>query len=260
MMSTPTRVVVIDDHTSIREAAEGGRWPGLVLVASYPHTEAFLSRHRGRADYDVIVLDLQLNPQPGQSGPPPAIGTAAIRSLRNAGHHPVVLYTGIIADAVIAACLEAGADGAASKNSPNAEISRVVADVGRGHLAVDRALAGALKRLDAGRHAGGLSVQQGRVITLLAQGLNQDAIAAIIGVSTRKSVENYLRDAIFKLSQPEWDLPTGGVTGSLAARRAAAALGLSDGLVRLEDLEEARRERARAERAMPPGGARGISS
>jgi hypothetical protein len=38
------------------------------------------------------------------------------------------------------------------------------------------------------------------VITLLAQGLNQDAIAAIIGVSTRKSVENYLRDAIFKLS------------------------------------------------------------
>ena len=45
MMSTPTRVVVIDDHTSVREAAEGGRWPGLVLVASYPHTEAFLSRH-----------------------------------------------------------------------------------------------------------------------------------------------------------------------------------------------------------------------
>ena len=43
----------------------------------------------------------------------------------------------------------------------------------------------------------------GRVITLLAQGLNQDAIAASIGVSTRKSVENYLRDAIFKLSQPE---------------------------------------------------------
>ena len=79
-------------------------------------------------------------------------------------------------------------------------------------------------------------------------------------MSTRKSVENYLRDAIFKLSQPEWDLPTGGVTGSLAARRAAAALGLSDGLVRLEDLEEARRERARTARPMPPGGARGISS
>jgi len=181
-MSTPTRVVVIDDHTSVREAAEAGRWPGLVLAASYPHTEAFLSRHRGRADYDVIVLDLQLNPQLGQSGPPPAIGTAAIRSLRNAGHHPIVLYTGIVADAVIAACLAAGADGAVSKNSPNDEIGRVVADVGRGHLAVDRALAGALRRLDAGRHAGGLSVQQGRVITLLAQGLNQDAIAASIGV------------------------------------------------------------------------------
>ena len=146
-MSTPTRVVVIDDHTSVREAAEAGRWPGLVLVASYPHTEAFLSRHRGRADYDVIVLDLWLNPQPGQSGPPPAIGTAAIRSLRNAGHHPIVLYTGIVADAVIAACLAAGADGAVSKNSPNVEISRVVADVGRGHLAVDRTLAGALRRL-----------------------------------------------------------------------------------------------------------------
>ena len=111
-----------------------------------------------------------------------------------------MLYTGIVADAVIAACLAAGADGAVSKNSPNIEISHVVADVGRGHLAVDRVLAGALKRLDAGRHAGGLSVQQGRVITLLAQGLNQDDIAAIIGVSTRKSVENYLRDAIIKLA------------------------------------------------------------
>jgi DNA-binding NarL/FixJ family response regulator len=258
-MSAPTRVVVIDDHTSIREAAEGGRWPGLVPVAGYPHTEAFLSRHRGRADYDVIVLDLQLNPQPGQTGPPPAIGTAAIRNLRNAGHHPIVLYTGIVADAVIAACLAAGADGAVSKNSPNAEVSRVVADVGAG---ISR-WTGAGRGVEASRcrrHAGGLSVQQGRVITLLAQGLSQDDIAAIIGVSTRKSVENYLRDAIFKLSQPEWDLPTGGVTGSLAARRAATALGLSDGLVRLEDLEEARRERARAARAMPPGGARGISS
>jgi CheY-like chemotaxis protein len=123
-MSTPTRVVVIDDHTSIREAAEGGRWPGLVPVASYPHTEAFLFRHRGRADYDAIVLDLQLNPQPGQTGPPPAIGTAAIRSLRNAGHHPIVLYTGIVADAVIAACLAAGADGAVSTPTSGAGISQ----------------------------------------------------------------------------------------------------------------------------------------
>jgi DNA-binding NarL/FixJ family response regulator len=259
-VNTSTRVVVIDDHTSIREAADGGRWPGLMLIASHPHTEAFLARHRGRADYDVIVLDLQLNPQLGQSGPPPAIGTAAIRSLRNAGHHPIVLYTGIVADPIIAACLAAGADGAVSKTSPNTEIGRVVADVGHGELAVDRAMAGALKRLDADRHAGGLSVQQGRVITLLAQGLNQDDIAAMIGVSSRKSVENYLRDAILKLSQPEWDLLTDGVTGSLAARRAAAALGLADGLVRLEDLEEARRERARAARATPPSGARGISS
>jgi DNA-binding NarL/FixJ family response regulator len=259
-MSTPTRVVVIDDHTRIRRPEEGGRWSGMVLVASHPHTEAFLTRHRGRADYDVIVLDLRLEPQQDQSGPPPAIGTEAIRKLRNAGHRPIVLYTGIVADPIIAACLAAGADGAVSKTSLDEEIRRVIADVGHGHLAVDRAMAGALKRLAAGHHAGGLSVQQGRVITLLAQGLNQNDIAAKIGVATRKPVENYLRDAIFKLSQPEWDLPTGGVTGALAARRAAAALGLSDGLVRLEDLEEARREQARAARAMPPSGIRGISS
>jgi DNA-binding NarL/FixJ family response regulator len=223
-------------------------------------TEAFLARHRGREDYDVIVLDLHLNPQQDQSGPPPAIGTAAIRNLRNAGHHPIVLYTGIVADPIIAACLAAGADGAMSKASPDSEIRRVIADVGDRHLVVDRAMAGALKRLHSGRYAGGLSVQQGRVITLLAQGLNQNDIAEIIGVATRKSVENYLRDAIFKLSQPEWDLPTGGVTGSLAARRAADALGLSDGLVRLEDLEEARREQARAARAIPPSGVSGNSS
>jgi DNA-binding NarL/FixJ family response regulator len=252
-----TRIILIDDHEIFRRV-EPNHWPGLYVVETFANTEAFL---RSPTDeYDVIVLDVILN-RLAPNLPEPAGGTRAIRKLINAGCEPVVLYTGIVADAVLAGCLAAGARGAVSKNNESRfELGRVVSAVAAGKLEIDSLIASALRRLETGRHAGGLSAQQSEVIRLCAIGMSQDRIAEEIGVSSRKTVENYLHTAIAKLAQSiehgGYGVLSEGAAGIVAAREAAAALGLDDGLVRWKDIEEARRianapARTRTARAAP---------
>ena len=238
------RVVVIDDHEAIR-AVGTHHWPGLALVGTYANTEAFI--RDPAPDYDAIVLDLQLDGLGTHlpDGAVPAIGTRAIRNLLDAGHRPIVLYTGLSSDAIIAGCLAAGAHGAVSKNGSRAELVRVVGAAVEGRLEVDQLMASALVRLARGHHAGGLSEQQYEVLRLCAKGLGQDRIAEQIGVSSRKSVENYLRSAIEKLSG--YAVLSANSTGIVAAREAAAALGFDTGLVDRADIEHAQRVAKRAD-------------
>lgn len=237
-MTPAIRVVLIDDHPAIRISGPS-LWPDLTVVATFASTEVFIGGPR--VDYDVIVLDLQLDGLGMRlpDGRQPAIGTRAIRNLLEAGHHPIVLYTGLTGDAIIAGCLAAGAHGAASKNGSAVDFVRVLCAAVQGRLEVDPLMAGALLRLARGHHAGGLSPQQYDVLRLCAKGLNQDRIAEQIGVSSRKSVENYLRSAIEKLSV--YDVLSPDSTGTVAAREAATALGFDSGLVDRADIQDARR-------------------
>jgi DNA-binding NarL/FixJ family response regulator len=241
------RVVLIDDHEAIRNAGPI-LWPGLAVVGTYANTEAFIAS--STLGYEVIVLDLQLDGLGMRlpDGRQPAIGTRAVRNLLDAGHRPIVLYTGLSADGVIAGCLASGAQGAVSKNGSRDELVRVVRAVAAGHdVEVDTLMASALVRLERGHHAGGLSDQQYDVLRLCAKGLSQDRIAAEIGVSSRKSVENYLRSAIEKLSA--YDVLSANSTGVVAAREAATALGFDSGLVDRADIEHSRRLAKRATQA-----------
>ena len=111
------RVVVIDDHPVIATGLTCLA-PQIEVVASFSTVEEFLSAPPNPAD--VVLLDLQLDAGLRAGSTPPIMGTAAIRRLLEQGKGPVVVYTAIAEEMLLAACLAAGAMGAVTKNAPGA--------------------------------------------------------------------------------------------------------------------------------------------
>jgi DNA-binding NarL/FixJ family response regulator len=237
-----TRVVLIDDQEVV-----GKGLPHLTeqieLVAMFPTVEDFL---RGPCPpYDVILLDLQLEARPRAGTPAPIQGTEAIRRLCEDLARPVVIYTSIAEDMLLAACLAAGATGAVTKNAPAETLADVVRVAAKGGTWVDPLVAGALTRYAERRHAGALSPQQANALRYRGQGLKQQAIAERIGVSDPEIVHRYLRAAVDKLGDLDDEVAQehagrhpGAPIDDLARRS-----GLSTGLVRWGDLQRRRPKR-----------------
>jgi two-component system response regulator DevR len=229
------RVVVIDDHPVIASGLTCLA-PQIEVVASFSTVEDFLGAPPSPAD--VVLLDLQLDAGL-RGGPQPIMGTAAIRCLLERGKGPVVVYTAIAEEMLLAACLAAGAMGAVTKNAPGATIAEVVRIVAQGDMWVDPAVAGALRRYAQRRHAGALSPQQANALRYRGQGLKQQAIADKIGVSDPEVVYRYLQSAVHKIADLD-----GGEATEANGKHAGAHIdeiaqrsGLSGGLVRWEDLQ-----------------------
>ncbi len=230
------RVVVIDDQTVI---ALGLAHPSqeVELVDAFTTVEDFL--RAPPTPFDVILLDLQLEGSTKATTSPPIMGTAAIRCLLENGKGPVVVYTTLAEDMLLAACLAAGASGAVTKNAPVPTIGEVVRIAANGGMWVDPLVAGALRRYAERRHAGALSPQQANALRYRGQGLKQKAIADKIGVSDPEIVYRYLKAAVEKLADVEAETasePSGkhpsALTDSVAHRS-----GLATGFVRWEDLQ-----------------------
>jgi DNA-binding NarL/FixJ family response regulator len=229
-------VVVIDDHpviaTGLTQLA-----PQIEVVASFSTVEDFL--HAPSCPADVVLLDLQLDAGHRAGATQPIMGTAAIRRLLEQRKGPVVVYTAIAEEMLLAACLAAGAMGAVTKNAPGATIAEVVRIVAQGNMWVDPAIAGALRCYAQRRHAGALSPQQANALRYRGQGLKQQAIADKIGVSDPEIVYRYLKSAVEKIADLD-----GGEAAETSGKHAGAHIdemaqrsGLSSGLVRWEDLQ-----------------------
>lgn len=226
-MTGRPRVVVIDDHPVVALGLSHPDSPVQVL-ASFAAVEEYLRVPDPGAQ--AVLLDLQLHP----AG---AVGTRAIRLLVDNGRAPVVVYTSFAEDMLLAACLAAGALGAVTKAAPPAVLRDVVDKAIAGATWVDPLVAGALRRLADGRHAGALSPQQANALRYRGQGLTQRAIAERIGVRDSEIVNKYLRAAVEKLSDahdPADGRHRGAVIDELARRS-----GLGAGLVDEADLRRA---------------------
>ena len=244
-----TRVLLVDDHAAYR--AGGSAVLGqLKLARAYPTVEHLLT-DADRPGYDAVLLDLQLNGRDARTptGGVPVIGTTAVRLLVEAGVGPVVVHTGVVHDAVIAACLVAGALGAVSKDAPTpVALAQVVDQAVNGRMWVDPLMAGALRRLQRGQHAGALSAQQAAVLQLRAQGLKIETVCERIGVRSQRVASRYLSEAVDKLLGLEDQAPDGRMTTPLA-QELALRMGLTDGLVSWNDLDAARRRARHAPRS-----------
>ncbi len=170
-------------------------------------------------------------------------GTAAIRALVEAACGPIVIYTSLVEEAIIAACLAAGATGAAVKTCSGKRLTEIVERALQGRPDIDPAVAGAIYRWAERRHAGALSPQQANALRYRAQGLTLSAIADRIKVQDEETVHRYLRAAVDKLHDllPE---PVPGRHPGSAADDLARRTGLASGLVRYKDLEARKQGRA----------------
>ncbi|MEP6462541.1 MAG: response regulator transcription factor [Frankiaceae bacterium] len=236
------RVVVIDDHPVIA-AGLAEFAPQIEVVASFGTVDDYLRAPDSRPD--VVLLDLQLDTGRTGNAHKPIMGTEAIRRLLELDKGPIVVYTAIAEDMLLAACLAAGAMGAVTKTAPSTTIAEVIRIVSQGNMWVDPTIAGALTRYAQRRHAGALSPQQANALRYRGQGLKQQAIADKIGVSDPEIVHRYLKAAVDKLADLDSrEADDIGKHPGAHIDDVAQRSGLSGGLVRWEDLQT-RRTRAR---------------
>jgi DNA-binding NarL/FixJ family response regulator len=193
---TPIKVVVVDDHPSIRVGlrstltSEGT----ISVVGEAADGEAALATVREQ-EPDVVVLDMLL---------PHANGIDVIkRLLAERPGLKIVAFSMRESPWFVKEILSAGAAGYVFKRSPPAELTHAVQQVANGLTYVDRAVAKELATAGARRdepHARGalLSKREAEVLRLLARGLAGKEAADLLDLSPR-TLETYKARAMQKL-------------------------------------------------------------
>lgn len=191
MDSRDLEVIIVEDHLSVRKGielllrSEGIRIAG--VASGVAEARSLLSRRR----HDVALMDLHL-------GAESSIELVEER-LRENPNASIVLYTGVTdRDAGLEEAVRVGARGFVLKSSPPALLIAAIRAVGAGGNYVDPDLApllsgdGELSRLEQ------LSPREHEVLTLLAEGLNGQAIAKRLFLSP-ETVRTHVRNATAKL-------------------------------------------------------------
>jgi DNA-binding NarL/FixJ family response regulator len=190
----PLRVVVIDDHEVLRAGTRQvlETTEDIVVVGEADTWDSALDvidRHRP----DVALVDIQLS---GRNG----IDLA--RQLSN--DHPstrVVILSAHDDDAFVRRAFEAGVAGYLLKTMPRDELINAVRAVGMGTTVLDPALSSRLAGANSLTEPTGgprLTLREQEVVTLVADGLSNKAIAIRLGVSTR-TVEGHVNHVFTKL-------------------------------------------------------------
>ncbi len=190
-------VLIADDHPIFRKGLRAllGGQPALRLVGRAASASA-AARLAAELRPDVILMDLQM---------PGGDGLTAIRQIVAArpGSHILVVTMFEDDDSVFAA-MRAGARGYVLKDMDDDEIARAILAVGHGEAIFSPALAARMVTFFAARPAGAaaafpeLTESERGVLRLMAQGVNNGAIAQRLGLSP-KTVRNYVSTILGKL-------------------------------------------------------------
>jgi DNA-binding NarL/FixJ family response regulator len=193
---TAVRVLVADDQTVVREGLVAllDLLPGIEVVGQAVDGPDVLAQV-AQARPDVVLLDLRM---PGMDG---VATTAAL-----AAGYPgiaVVILTSYADDASVLAALAAGARGYLTKNASWSEISQAVFAAARGLTALEPAVQA---RVVAAARVGrvpaqlpdGLTTREAEVLSLLATGLSNAAIAERLHIE-RVTVKSHVNRIFTKI-------------------------------------------------------------
>lgn len=198
-MSVGTRLIVADDHPLFREAVVGRLRHSLGNVqideaADYDGVHRLLDAD---GDVDLLLLDLHM---------PGAQGLSALVHVRaQYPGLPVVLISAECAPETMARARSLGASGYIPKSTPAAEMVAAVRGVLAGELSWPAgtptlaASAMAPEMASAATLIAGLTPQQFRIATLLAQGLLNKQIAWELGIA-ENTVKVHMSTILRKLS------------------------------------------------------------
>jgi DNA-binding NarL/FixJ family response regulator len=195
--TTVIRVVLVDDHEVVRVGLRSvlGQHRGIVVVGESA-TIADATLKASKLKPDVILMDVRL---------PDGSGVDACREIL--GVHPdirVIFLTSYADDDSVLAAVMAGARGYVLKEIDSASLIRAIHAVAEGRSILDPAVTDRALRWLRGfangtdRPDDKLSVQEERVLALVADGKTNKEIAAEMDLSD-KTVKNYLASVFQKL-------------------------------------------------------------
>jgi two-component system, NarL family, response regulator LiaR len=213
MMSQPIRLLLVDDHTVVRQ--------GLKMVLSLEDDleivgEAANGREAlalvGRLAPQVVLMDLLM---------PVMDGVSAIRAIK--GEHPeveVVALTSVLEDRLVIDAVEAGAAGYLLKETGPEELVEAIRAAARGEVRLHpKAQKRLVREVRTPEMRESLTERETETLRLVARGLANKEIAARLGVS-EVTVKTHVSSILSKLG--------------LSSRTQAALFALKEGLVGLE--------------------------
>jgi len=197
--------VIIDEHPVVRQGVEAlleDTWPGAVL-ASVRDLEAALEAGAD-AKPDIVVVD------PWKAG---ADVGELVKRLSDGLGAPIVVLTADGGARLLSEALKAGVRGYVRKNSPSRDLIRAIEAVRAGEFYVDPSLSSTLVLEEGDRT---LSARQRQILQMLADGMQTDAVAKELGLST-ETVRTHTKRILAKLEA--------------STRTQAVAIGIRYGLI-----------------------------
>jgi DNA-binding NarL/FixJ family response regulator len=189
-MNSPIRVLLADDHESVRQGLSAlfTASPGLSLVTDVKDGGEAVAMVRTTSP-DVVIMDLSM----------PTSGLVATKQIKTVRAETAVVVLSRHRDpAYVRAAFAAGATGYVLKQSPFSELKKAVLAAARGERYVDDVLVRdqAIKPADDGRPA--LSPRETEVLRRSAAGFSNKEIANELQISV-KTVEAHKANAMRKL-------------------------------------------------------------
>jgi DNA-binding NarL/FixJ family response regulator len=197
-MTTPLRVLLVDDHEVVRDGiAALLRATEDIVVAGEASSVREAIDEAERMRPDVVVMDVRLQDGSGIEA------TREIRARRPATQ--VLMLTSFADDEALFASIMAGASGYVLKQVRGGELVRAIRAVGQGQSLLDPAVTkSVLDRLRKGKHLmkdeklARLSPQEERILTLVADGRTNGEIGQELHLA-EKTVKNYVSSILSKL-------------------------------------------------------------
>jgi DNA-binding NarL/FixJ family response regulator len=199
------RCVIIDEHPVVRQGVEAlleNTWPGAV-VASARNLEAALQAEAG-AKPDIVVVD------PWKSG---ADVGELVKRLREELGAPIVVFTADGGARLLSEALKAGVQGYVRKDSPSSDLIRAIEAARAGEFYVDPGLSSTIVLEEGDRT---LSARQRQILQMLADGMQTEAVAKDLGLST-ETIRTHTKRILAKLEA--------------STRTQAVAIGIRYGLI-----------------------------
>ena len=205
MANQAPRCLIVDDHPVVRAGVRAvleRAWSGASVAdaASIEEADAAL---QGQAP-DVVVVD------PWRAGGDIA---ALVDRLHSAVPAPVVIFTSDGGARLLSDALKAGVKGYVRKDSPSEDLIRAIEAARAGEFYVDPGLSSTIV-LDDGERT--LSARQQEILQMLADGMQTDAVADKLGLST-ETVRTHTKRILAKLEA--------------STRTQAVAIGIRHGLI-----------------------------